>query len=97
MKLVLTVLFLILVVLQYRLWVGEGSIAHQVELDQKIEEQQSENQILKDKNDRLALEVDALKNDPQAIESRARHDLGLIKEGETFFMLVDPEENQKPN
>lgn len=97
MKFVILVLLVIFLALQYRLWVGEGSVAHQVELGKKIDQQQQENDILKERNRLMAIEVEALKNGTEAIEERAREELGMIKDGETFFMIVEPDassENQ---
>lgn len=78
-----------LLVLQYRLWVGEGSVAELSSLDTKLEAQQARNQQLSERNAKLSAEVDALKNGMDEIEARAREDLGMIKPGETFFMIVD--------
>lgn len=97
MKFVILVLLVIFLALQYRLWVGEGSVAHQVELGKKIDQQQQENDILEERNRLMAIEVEALKNGTEAIEERAREELGMIKDGETFFMIVEPDassENQ---
>ena len=92
MKWLLAFLVLILIGLQYRLWVGEGSIAHVVRLKGEIQKQKEENARLKAKNKLLAAEVDALKNGLDAIEARAREDMGMIKEGETFFLIIDEED-----
>ena len=92
MKIVIAVLIVLLLSVQYRLWIGEGSIAHRVELQRKILQQQNENDALRERNRILALEVDALKSGDDAIEERAREQMGMIKEGETFFMFVDPDE-----
>ncbi|VUD51927.1 Cell division protein FtsB [Thalassocella blandensis] len=93
MKVLVTILIIIVVALQYRLWIGDGSIAHVVRLKDQIEKQQAENQRLKERNRLLAAEVESLKNGTDGIEARARSQMGMIKEGETFFMIVD-EENQ---
>lgn len=90
MKWLVAVLIVALVYLQYRLWIAEGSLATVIALQSEIEEQQQENRRLRERNRLLAAEVDALRTDDEAIEERARTDLGLIKEGETFFMLVQP-------
>lgn len=95
MKLFIAILIILVLGLQYRLWVGEGSLAQRAELQQKIEQQQIENDILKERNAALSKEVDALKNGLDAIEERAREQMGMVKEGETFFMIVEPDE--KPN
>ncbi len=95
MKITIAILIVLLLGLQYRLWVGEGSVAHRVELQKKIERQQAENDSLKERNRILALEVEALKNGLDAVEERAREQMGMVKEGETFFMIVEPKEKAK--
>lgn len=91
MKWLVAILMILLVGLQYRLWVGEGSIAHRIELQKQIEQQQAENAVLKFRNERLALEIEALKNGTEGIEEHAREELGLVKEDEIFFMIIDDE------
>ena len=92
MKWLIALLLLFLLGLQYRLWIGEGSLAHRYELGQQIEQQQAENDALRERNRLLALEVEALKNGLDAVEERAREQMGMIKEGETFYMIVEPKE-----
>ncbi len=81
--------FLLIVVLQYRLWVGEGSYAQVWTLQQQIDEQQAANQILADRNSTLDAEVIDLKSGNEAIEERARNHLGMIHKDETFFLIID--------
>jgi cell division protein FtsB len=88
MKPILTALILIFVYLQYRLWIGDGSMAALVRLEAEIEKQSAENSRLQERNQLLVAEVLALKNNADAIEERARKDLGMIKKGETFFMVL---------
>lgn len=88
MKAILTALFLIFIYLQCRLWIGDGSMAALVRLEDSIEKQSAENSQLQERNRLLAAEVLALKNTTDAIEERARKDLGMIKKGETFFMVL---------
>lgn len=88
MKAILTALFLIFIYLQCRLWIGDGSMAALVRLEGAIEKQSAENSQLQERNRLLAAEVLALKNTTDAIEERARKDLGMIKKGETFFMVL---------
>jgi len=90
MKPILSVLFVVFLYLQYRLWIGDGSIAALVQLQDAIEKQDAENSRLHERNRLLAAEVLALKTDTDAIEERARTDLGMIKKGETFYMVVQP-------
>ena len=77
----------LLAALQYRLWVGEGSLAHVAQLKQQIAEQKSENEKLLERNRVLTAEVIELKQGLETIEERARHELGMVKEGETLFQL----------
>lgn len=81
----------LLVALQYRLWVGEGSLAHVAQLKQEITSQQSENEKLLERNRVLTAEVIELKQGLETIEERARHELGMVKEGETLFQLSGDE------
>lgn len=97
MKVLLIVFLILFVGLQYRLWVGEGSLAHRHELEKKIEQQQAENEVLRERNRILGLEVEALKNGLDAVEERAREEMGMIREGETFFMIVEPDQAEKQN
>ena len=86
-------LLLCLVFLQYRLWIGDGSLAEVVQLQKRIDQQTAENASLTERNQQLAKEVEELKTGLKSIEARARQEMGMIKEGETFFMVV--EENRK--
>lgn len=96
MKWLIAVLIILLIGLQYRLWISEGSLAHRAALQQQIDQQHAENSRLRERNAVLAIEVDALKAGLDAIEERAREQMGMIKEGETFFMFVDPENTPSP-
>lgn len=80
--------------LQYRLWVGESSLAQRQVLKHKVEVQQQENEVLRERNRVLANEAANLKDGLESVEERARTDLGMIKEGETFYMVVDKEEDE---
>lgn len=77
----------LLAALQYRLWVGEGSLTHVAQLKQEISSQQGENEKLQERNRVLTAEVIELKQGLETIEERARHELGMVKEGETLFQL----------
>ena len=77
----------LLALLQYRLWVGEGSLAHVTQLKQDIASQQGENEKLLERNRVLTAEVIELKQGLETIEERARHELGMVKEGEPLFQL----------
>lgn len=90
MKVVWTIMVVLIIFLQVRLWVGEGSYAQVWQIDQKIEAQKAENATLSARNDRLYAEVRNLRSGRSATEERARQDLGLIRDDETFFLVVKP-------
>ena len=81
-------LVLVLAGLQYRLWVGNGSLAQVTDLTQQIADQRAENEILLERNRVLDAEVLELKKGMETVEERARHELGMIKEGETLYQLA---------
>ena len=79
----------VILLLQVRLWVGEGSFAQVWALEQSIAEQRNENAERATRNERLQAEVRNLRNEQGAVDERARMNLGLIREGETFFLVVE--------
>jgi len=87
-------LIVMLAMLQYDLWVGDGSMAAVWHLQHTIKAQREKNTGLKTRNDALAAEVKDLKSGKAAIEERARSELGMIKNGETFIQTVDPKSQQ---
>ena len=89
MRWLITVLIIILVLLQWRLWVGEGSISHKLDLDRQLATQREENQRLKTRNLLIAKEVESLKTNSDSIEEKARQNLGMIKNNETFYLVID--------
>jgi cell division protein FtsB len=82
-------LLLILVFLQYRLWIAEGSLAEQKRLERQVVEQTAVNQQLRERNAVLEREVLELQSGNEGVEQRAREQLGLVREGETFYHFVD--------
>lgn len=86
---VFIVLIAVLAGLQYRLWVGDGSLAQVAQLQQQIADQQGENQQLQERNRILEAEVLELKSGMETVEERARHELGMLKEGETLYQLAE--------
>jgi cell division protein FtsB len=75
--------------LQVRLWLGAGSWEQIVALERDLEQQRTHNERLAERNNLLALEIHSLKFGLEAVEERARSELGLIKQGETFYLIVD--------
>ena len=89
MKWIATILFSLLLVLQYTLWFGNGGLLRLWQLNAKVEGQKVENKQLTERNRALEAEVIDLKQGLEAIEERARSDLGMIKRDETFFQVVE--------
>lgn len=89
MKILLAMLTALLLVLQYQLWVGNGSIAEIWRLNQAIAEQRQENAQLAERNAALDAEVRDLKHGLDAVEERARAELGMIKQSESFYQIVE--------
>ncbi len=87
MKWLFAVLLVLLGALQYRLWYGEGSLAHVAQLERDIKQQQAENDRMRERNRILDVEVQDLKSGADSVEERARNDIGMIKKDETFFMI----------
>jgi cell division protein FtsB len=81
-----------LVLLQYRLWVSDEGVREVLHLRSAVEAQRTENAGLVDRNGQLKAEVADLKGGLTALEERARHDLGMVAPGETFYQVVDPED-----
>src|SRR5690606_42106822 len=82
-------LVLVLAGVQYQRWVGEGSLAQVAELKRQIAEQEGENERLLERNRILEAEVIELKKGMETVEERARHELGMVKEGETLYQLAE--------
>ena len=91
MKWLIAALLLLLLVLQYQLWIADDGYPDSRRLRRELLEQQQLNEELQARNNALQAEVDDLKRGLSAIEERAREDLGMIKEGETFFQIVEPQ------
>lgn len=89
MKVLMSALVLVLVVLQYKLWLGEGSVTQLRELEAQVDVQKQENLVLAERNQVLEGEVLDLKTGLDAVEERARSEFGMVKEGETLFIVVD--------
>ncbi len=89
MKVLFYVLLTLLIYLQYRLWIDDDSLVDVWWAGEDIEVQRQENARLRERNDALDAEVQDLKQGMEAIEERAREDLGMIKEDETFYQVIE--------
>jgi len=92
MKILVTLLILLLIGLQYRLWFGDGSLSEVVQLSRELEVQKEKLRHLEERNRILEAQVLDLQNGLDAFEEKARSDLGMIKQGETFIQLIPAEE-----
>ncbi len=83
------ILISMLLLLQFQLWAGNASFGRQAELVQQVEAQRLENQRNVARNKILFAEIADLRNGNDAIEERARHELGMIRQGEIFYRVVN--------
>ena len=88
-KPVLIALVLLLAALQARLWIGQGSIAELVSLGRQIEDYAHGNDELRERNRRLEVEVAEFRSGVDSVEEMAREELGLVRQDETFYVLVE--------
>jgi cell division protein FtsB len=89
MRGVTIILVILLLLLQYPLWLGKGSWLKVWNLNRQLEQQQSQNQQAQARNAVLDAEVRDLKQGTEAIEERARSELGMVKQGETFYQILE--------
>ncbi|HEX2200520.1 MAG TPA: cell division protein FtsB [Gammaproteobacteria bacterium] len=97
MKILNSVLATLLLLLQYQLWFGEGSLLEIWQLKQSRDAQKLENEDLRERNAALEAEVLDLKQGFEAIEERARTEMGMIKADEIFYQIVGEEEDGQNN
>lgn len=95
MKWVALTLLVILASLQYRMWFGQTSFREIKQQEARIELVKSENAELALRNQKILAEIHDLREGTDAIEERARYQLGMIKEGETFFRILDSREGSR--
>ena len=93
LKWVTLTLIVLLVSLQYKLWVGEGSMTEVALLEKQIGEQELANTQLNERNELLYAEVRELKDGLDGVEERARNELGMVKPGEQFILLMETPEH----
>lgn len=82
------VLIVLIALLQYPLWLGKGSWSRVWQYSQQIEAHQKRNEYYRQRNDTLRAEVRDLKQGQSAIEERARSELGMIKQDEVFYQVI---------
>ena len=89
MKMLIAALVLLLLGLQYRAWFGDSGYFTAAALQEQLRVQERRGERHAQRNRRLKQEVMALRQDKTAAEARARADLGMIKEGEVFYVVTD--------
>jgi len=90
-KIIAFVLLFLLIWLQYKIWLQDGGIPEVVQLQQEVEEVKTEVQQLQERNSSLDAEVKDLKKGLDAIEERARSEMGMIKQGEVYYQVIEPD------
>lgn len=94
MRLITIILAVLLLLIQYPLWFGKGGWLRVWELDREVETINSKNEALTTRNNKLRSEVHDLEEGTDALEERARYELGMVKKGEIFVQIV---EEDKPS
>jgi len=88
MRIIASILFSLLILLQAKLWFGGHGVFQLWSLEGNIQQSIERNHALARRNDKLHAQVNELKQGSEALEERARSQLGFIKEGETFYRVV---------
>lgn len=89
MKALYVLLGTLFLILQYQLWLGDDSVRALNLLEEELAAQRQTNEALSARNEVLEIEVLDLKNGLEAVEERARSELGMIAEDETFYLIVE--------
>ncbi len=89
MRMVVIFLIVTLVGLQCKLWVGDGSVEQWLLLEKKLAAQEDDNKKLAALNHAIEADIAELKSGDQALEEQARFELGMVKEGETYYQFAD--------
>jgi cell division protein FtsB len=87
MKVLAGLLGALILLIQYPLWIGKGGWLRAWDVDRQLEAQRANNAKLEVRNASLAAEVRDLKQGTEAVEERARHDLGMVRNDEVFFQI----------
>ena len=89
MRILVIILAGLIVLIQYPLWLGKGGVLRIQEMEKQVESQRQSNNQLRARNAALDAEVNDLKQGLDAVEERARSELGMIRKDEIFFQVVD--------
>lgn len=89
MRPLLIILLVSLLALQYKLWLGDGSILQWASLEKKLDAHERYNEKLAARNRAIEADILELKHGDQALEEQARTELGMVKKNETYYQFVD--------
>lgn len=89
MRSIIIFLLLALLALQYKLWVGDGSVSQWLHLENKLTAEEQQNKILAARNHAIEADILELKSGEQALEEQARYQLGMVKDGEVYYQCVE--------
>ncbi|TXI88947.1 MAG: cell division protein FtsB [Burkholderiaceae bacterium] len=90
MRLITLILLALVILIQFPLWLGKGGWLRVSELDKQVDVAHNKNEELRQRNAKLESEVEDLKNGTEAVEERARFELGMVKKDEIFVQILEP-------
>jgi cell division protein FtsB len=96
MKILGALLGALILLIQYPLWLGKGGWLRAWDMERQLSVQQGKNRQLESRNAGLAAEVKDLKQGTEAVEERARYELGMVRSDEVFFQVVEENRGQAP-
>jgi cell division protein FtsB len=96
MRILAVALAALVILLQYPLWLGKGGWFRVWSLERQVQEQKNANARLGQRNSALDAEVRDLKQGVEAIEERARYELGMIRQDEIFFQVISAARQDEP-
>ena len=95
MKILAALLAALVVLVQFPLWLGKGGWLRVWDLDRQVQAQKDQNAKVQKRNVALDAEVRDLKQGLEAVEERTRYELGMVKQDEVFFQIVEPRPTAK--
>lgn len=94
MKKIIAILIVLLVMLQYKIWLGDGGVPEILQLEEEVEAVQAQVDTLTERNLALDAEVQDLKKGMDAIEERARSELGMIGKDEIYYQVISSDSDK---
>jgi cell division protein FtsB len=94
-RFIVVILLVLLVMLQYRIWLGNGGLPQVLKLDGEIEQVQEQVEHLQERNQALDAEVLDLKTGLQAIEERARSELGMMHKDDVYYQVIESRDDER--